>query len=91
MFISLRLTAFRIQTDRSVHDPTHTALETCQADSPTARAGPPSFPGDSNKAPTPLTPSPGSGLTYLPHFTHSSTNMFPWSSANLSLREKRQR
>lgn len=91
MFISRRLTGFRIQTDRSVRDPTHTVLETCQADSLTARAGPPSLPGDNNKAPTPLMPAPGSGLTYLPHFTHSSTNMFPWSSANLSLWEKRQR
>lgn len=26
--------------------------------------------------------------TYLPHFSHSSTNMFPWSSDNLSLMGK---
>lgn len=31
---------------------------------------------------------PPPGLTYFPHFTHSSTNMFPWSSANLSLWEE---
>lgn len=28
--------------------------------------------------------------THLPHFSHSSTNMFPWSSDNRSL-EKRER
>lgn len=58
MFVSHHLTGFRIQKDKSVRDPTHTALETCQAESPMAHAGPPLFPGDSNKAPTPLMPSP---------------------------------
>lgn len=81
------LMGFRIQMDRSAYaPPPQTELQTCQATTPLCvqRLH------HSLGTPTKL-PPPGSGLTYLPHFTHSSTNMFPWSSASLSLQEKHQR
>ena len=37
-----------------------------------------------------LCPTPSRSGTHVLHLTHSSTNMFPWSSASLSLWEEKE-
>lgn len=45
--------------------------------------------GEQAGAPTPRPPHRTPRGTHILHLTHSSTNMFPWSSASLSLWEER--
>lgn len=84
MFNSQHLVGFRTRTGQICPRSPARRARGLSARVPTARAGlcPPL--GTAAKP-------PGSQLTYLPHFMHSSTNMFPWSSASLSLQEKWQR
>lgn len=68
------------------HSPADTPISDLQG--PSAQ---PDLRGDRRQAgvPTPCPPHRTPRGTHILHLTHSSTNMFPWSSASLSLWEER--